>query len=127
MPGVTGMRHKKPRRNAKRNQIWQSIRILRRFTLPDLRRTIPEGVSYGNVRKFVADLNRHGIVRKVGSYVSGRTGQYQQYQLVNDTGRSYPTECTKCKQKLTAKECKQPENREENTDDDIRPTAASAG
>ncbi|WP_321367651.1 hypothetical protein [uncultured Desulfuromusa sp.] len=127
MSGITGMRHSRPRRKAKRNQIWQSIRILRRFTLPDLCRTIPGGVSYTNVRKFVSELNRHGIVKKVGRYVGGRTGEYQQYQLVIDSGPTYPTQCPKCKQKLSAKHCEQPkENIEEKSDDDIRPAAAAA-
>lgn len=131
------MRHSKPRRTAVRNQIWQSMRILRRFTLVDLCRTVPGGVSYGNVRKFVADLSRHNIVRKVGTYTSGRAGSYQQYQLVKDSGPLYPTFCSKCGQKLTAKTC-QLKNKEadkeadkekytqEPTDDDIRQNATAA-
>lgn len=112
MPGVKGMHHKTGRIKAVRRQVWQSIRILRRFTLPDIMRTIPGGVEYANVRKFVASLERHGYVRKTGRYTGGRAGEYQLYSLVVDAGPEYPTVCAECGRTL-AQPCTEKEKERE--------------
>jgi DNA-binding IclR family transcriptional regulator len=122
MPGVKGMHHKTGRTNAVRRQIWQSIRILRRFTLPDILRTLPGKAEYANVRKFVASLERHGYVRKTGRYTSGRAGEYQLYSLVVDAGPEYPTVCTACGRTL-AQACKETEKERETGAE----TACAAG
>lgn len=113
MTGKPGMTHRRPRRTAVRRQIWQSIRILRRFTLPDLMRTIPEGVSYGNIRKFVKSLETHGVVMKIGNYRGGRPGSFQQYRLVIDVGPEYPTTCKVCKQPIAEPVCQHEKSQEE--------------
>ncbi|KQC11103.1 MAG: hypothetical protein APR55_08145 [Methanolinea sp. SDB] len=94
MAGVKGMVPAKPRRDSMRSKVWQSIRIFRRFTLPDLCRTADARIN--NVRKFVRRLEEHGYVAKVGGYVSGRGGSYQGWRLVKDAGPNYPTRCRRC-------------------------------
>lgn len=98
MPGYSGMVAAKPRRDTVRYKVWRSIRILRRFTIPDLVRT--SGAKTSNTRRFVRGLVRHGYAVPVGTYVSGRTGSYQGYRLVRDTGPDHPTRCHHCGQPL---------------------------
>jgi len=109
MPGIKGMAYARPRQGAVRRKIWQSMRILRRFTIPDLCRTA--SASHGNVKKFVRSLTVHGYVAKFGTYVSGRKGSYQQFRLVRDIGPDYPTVCDRCGNPLSAA-CKPPANSE---------------
>lgn len=105
MSGTPGMRHSKGRHKAIRNQIWQSIRIIRTFTLADICRTVPEGAKYANVRKFVSNLHRHGYVSKAPGYTGGRAGSLQVYRLTNDVGPNYPTTCEICKENLNVAAC----------------------
>jgi hypothetical protein len=92
--GIKGMVASKPRQNGVRRKVWQSMRILRRFTIPDLCRT--SGASVSNVRKFVRHLARHGYVARQGTYVSGRPGSYQGWRLVKNIGPEYPLRCEIC-------------------------------
>jgi hypothetical protein len=94
MPGIKGMTHAAPNKRALRNKIWQSMRILRRFTLADLSRT--SGATRTNVRKFVKRLEAHGYVVQHGPYVRGRAGIYRGLRLVKDTGPFYPLRCNTC-------------------------------
>ena len=94
MPGIQGMTTRRPRMNAVRRRVWQSMRILRRFTLPDLCRTASASMS--NVRKFVRRLESHGYVAKHGRFVGGRAGEYQAWRLVHDIGPDYPMRCERC-------------------------------
>jgi hypothetical protein len=94
MPGVKGMVYSRPRQRTVRRKIWQSMRILLRFTIPDLCRTAC--ASQSNVKKFVRNLTIHGYVAKHGDYVSGRKGSYQEFRLVRNIGPDYPTVCDRC-------------------------------
>ncbi|MBI4928161.1 MAG: hypothetical protein HY835_10375 [Anaerolineae bacterium] len=94
MPGIKGMTAAEPRQGALRNRIWQSMRILRRFTIIDLARTA--GATRGNVRKFVKRLEVHGYVAQEGGYVGGRAGEFRGLRLVKDVGPQYPTRCETC-------------------------------
>jgi len=98
------MQHSRMRSTAIRRKIWNSIRILRRFTLPDICRTVPE-TSYVNARKYVAQMRTHGIVAKQGKPVSGRGGSYQIFSLSRDLGPEAPTVCPRCGQSLAAPAC----------------------
>jgi hypothetical protein len=100
MPGKQGMVYSKPRKGAARQRIWQSMRILRRFTIPDLCKTA--SARPNNVKKFVRSLTIHGYVAKYGKYTSGRKGSYQQFRLVRDIGHSYPMKCDRCGNVLSA-------------------------
>jgi len=136
MPGVPGARPPQPKPNTARIKLWNSIRILRRFTVPDLLRTIPSGTrgaSYNNAGKFVASLATHGIITRVGTFSGGRPGTFQQYQLLVDSGPNYPVTCGHCGQFITAKTCQKTDKEtekqteiKEQPDDDIRPPAAAA-
>ena len=96
MPGVRGMAYAKPRQGAVRRKVWQSMRNLIRFTIPDLVRCSPPA-RINNVRKFVRSLATHGYVARLDDdYVSGRAGSYQGWRLVRNIGRDYPTICDRC-------------------------------
>ncbi len=93
MAGKKGM--KCPSRpGAARRKVWQSMRIMRQFTIADLCRT--SCAKRNNVRKFMAGLSRHGYIARFGKYVSGRAGSYQPWRLVRDTGPRHPVTCDRC-------------------------------
>jgi hypothetical protein len=94
MAGKKGMTPSRPRANAVRNKVWQSMRILRRFTAADLSRTSGAGIN--NVRKFLVKLNRHGYVAPAGNYVGGRAGSMKPWRIVKDCGPDYPMVCDRC-------------------------------
>ena len=119
MPGVKGMHHSTGRVNATRRKIWQSMRILRRFSLPDVCRTVP-AVNISNVRKFAGNLERHGYIEKTGNYTGGRPGEFQLYRLVQDIGPNYPTICNRCGQPLAARFC-DPKEKEKETKEQEQP------
>jgi hypothetical protein len=110
MSGKKGMLRSTPKNSLRRN-IWRTIRIMRAFTLPDIMRTVPQATEY-NVRSFLIQLNRHGVIAKNSGYLSGRSGTYQQFRLVNDFGPEYPTICPLCGQPLS-KQCKKSETEKE--------------
>jgi hypothetical protein len=60
-----------------------------RFTIPDLCRTV-EGSTIANVQSFVSRLYKEGYVGKVGKVRRGYAGEYQGYQLINNTGPTMP-------------------------------------
>lgn len=64
-----------------RQNMWRSMRIIKRFTIPDILRTV-EGATLTNAYKYFYRLEKSGIIVKVGSYVSGRSGEFQQYALL---------------------------------------------
>jgi len=99
MAGIKGMAASRPRQGTVRCKVWQSMRSLGRFTIPDLCRTT--GGTVNNVRKFVRSLVRHGYVAAQGDRVSGRAGEYQGWRLVKNIGRDYPTVCERCGRALT--------------------------
>ncbi len=76
-------------RRCMRQRVWQAMRILRRFTIPDLCRVI-DGATIANVQSFVSRLYKEGFVGKIGQVKRGYAGQYQSYQLVNDIGATMP-------------------------------------
>lgn len=124
MAGQKGMRRSTPK-TALRKDIWRSIRIMRTFTLPDIMRTVPTATE-DNIRGFLIQLNRHGVITKNSGYVSGRTGQYQQFRLVKDSGPIYPTICPVCNQSLS-KKCEKPaENTQTDTDTDTQTDGGAA-
>lgn len=112
MSGKKGMLRSTPKTSL-RKDVWRSIRIMRAFTLPDLMRTVPLATEH-NIRRFLIQMNRHGIIAKNNGYTSGRSGQYQQFRLVKDSGSTYPTICPVCGQSLS-KPCEKPKT-ETDTD-----------
>jgi len=94
MPGIPGMVQARPKAGSLRLKVWQSMRIMRRFSLPDLCRTT--GARRDNVRKFVKRLEAHGYVALATKQLRGRPGSYHIWRLVKDTGPLYPTRCGRC-------------------------------
>ncbi len=104
MAGIKGMVASSPRKNTSRRKVWQSMRILRRFSVPDLCRT--SGAKTNNVRKFVLGLLKHGYVAKISDNLSGHAGSYHAYRLVRDVGPEYPMRCERCGNPL-GKKCRE--------------------
>jgi hypothetical protein len=72
-----------------RQRIWKNMRILGKFTIPDLCRTV-QGATQANVQSFVSRLFTAGYLRKQGEVRRGYPGEYQQYVLVNNIGPTMP-------------------------------------
>ncbi len=71
-----------------RDRIWLSMRMLRRFTLPQL--CAASEVAEGNARTYLQALTRVGILRKVQVNTSSKAGCYSVYALLKDTGPQAP-------------------------------------
>ncbi len=112
MPGVHGMKRMKSTKGNDRSRAWQSMRIMLRFTIPDLCRT--SGAKLNNMQRYLRQLLVHGFVAQVGEYKGGRPGSCKHYRLARNTGPDHPIRCEICDQPLTAKECGP--NKEENND-----------
>lgn len=81
-----GSNTRKVQRNA-RYRAWQSMRILRRFTVADLMATAE--ISRHNVEPFLRRLERFGYIRRVGQRRAG----YQHpvlWMMVRNTGPNPP-------------------------------------
>lgn len=108
------MRKVKARR-CMRQRIWQAMRIMRRFTVPDLCRVI-EGATIANVQSYVSRLFKDEYLRKLGQVRRGHAGEYQGYQLVKDVGRTMPVLSKgRHKKKEEQTETANPETKQEHT------------
>lgn len=72
-----------------RQRIWSAMRILTRFTIPDLCRVV-EGSTVANVQSYVSRLYREGYVGKFGMVRRGFTGEFQGYRLIKNIGPTMP-------------------------------------
>lgn len=103
MSGRKGQLHRAARNNTGRRRIWQSMRILRSFTLPDLARTAD--VKIDNAKKFTAALTIHGYLRVVAEN-TGMNGGYKRWVLICNQGPDHPLVCSRCgKSIMAAKKC----------------------
>lgn len=91
MAGKPGQVQKKARRNTGRQKIWQSMRIMGTFCIPDLMRTAETKQS--NVNKFLLRLTAHGYVSIMAAY---SVGSRQVYRLARNTGPDHPVSCDIC-------------------------------
>jgi len=89
MPRVKGARDKVAAADNVRAHAWRSMRILRRFTRPQLQTTVT-GLTETNAAKFIRTLRRAGYLRVTQEHVSGRSGSYDVFQLIRDTGPLCP-------------------------------------
>jgi hypothetical protein len=71
-----------------RDRLWQSMRVLRRFTLPDLSATAE--ASETNAGNYIRGLLKSKYVAIVRPRQSGRKGGHVIYQLQRDTGPKAP-------------------------------------
>ena len=88
MSGVKGMHRSAESRRTARDRIWQSMRILRHFRLPDLVATSEAGEN--NCLKYTRGLCAAGIVRVVQPKASGLKGGHIAFSLVRDLGPKAP-------------------------------------
>lgn len=104
MAGRKGQSHQ-VRKRTERQKMWQTMRFKAcGFSLPDLLVTVP-GATRSNAKKFIARLERHGIILKTGPSGSGRPGVFQAYRLSRNTGPIPPDACPNCGKRLTAAIC----------------------
>lgn len=71
-----------------RQRMWQSMRILRRFTIGDLEATA-EATRHG-AQRYVSGLERAGYLTRAAERVSGVRGGAVQFRLVRDSGPQAP-------------------------------------
>lgn len=76
-----------PRAKA-RARLWQSMRILRRFTLPMLMTTAE--TKFDNTRIYVRALCVAGLIRQATPKRNGRKGGHMEWILVRDAGPRAP-------------------------------------
>ena len=93
MPRTHGARTLVTRRKPRaRDRLWQSMRMLPEFTLPDLVATAE--TSYDNAKKYVRGLERAGYLRRAREKRNGRKGGHAAWRLVRDTGPRAPRLCS---------------------------------
>ncbi len=69
--------------------VWQAMRILRTFTVPDLARI--SGASPDYIHRLISRLRRARYVRRDGRLQpAGLPGSYQRYRLMRDPGPRPP-------------------------------------
>ena len=79
---------KKPRKITARYRAWQSMRILRRFSIQDLVATA--WISKVNAKKYVSLLQQCGYVRTAIANRNGCRGDHAVYRLTKNTGPKPP-------------------------------------
>jgi Fe2+ or Zn2+ uptake regulation protein len=120
MAGTKGMKHTKNRAGTLRARAWQSMRILRRFSVADLCRTVaidPLESDYQNLKKWVRMLFVHGVVSKEGRPLFRTAGDFQSYRLRRDSGPDHPLVCERCGQSITAKFCENKETKKQTEEE----------
>lgn len=88
MPGTKGCVKRRQNQPAQQ-QAWQAMRILRRFTLPQLLVTCP-ALAHRTARHYLARLRRCGYVAKVADRATGQVGSFDVYGLRRNTGPLAP-------------------------------------
>lgn len=71
-----------------RDRAWQSMRILRLFSLPDLVATAE--IRRDNAMKYISGLVKSGYLKLARARDSGRKNGHAHYRLVRDTGPKAP-------------------------------------
>lgn len=71
-----------------RQKLWQSMRVMRRFTLPQLMATAD--AEQGPAAAYVNSLKNAGYLRVEQQRQLGITGSHGVYQLLRDTGPKHP-------------------------------------
>ena len=71
-----------------RDRAWQSMRILRTFTLPDLMATAE--IKRDNALRYVLGLERSGYLKRTRERRSGCKGGFAVWMLVRNAGPKAP-------------------------------------
>ena len=92
--------------NPNHQKAWRSMRILREWSIPAVVCTI-QGATVAGISKFVAALERHGMVEKLPGYKKGRAGDQQRYRIYPKlSGQPMPPQvCHLCGQLISARVC----------------------
>lgn len=80
-------KRKRNRVNSARTRAWTSMRVMRRFSMPELMATASIGKI--NVRKYVGALRRFGYVR-LACASRFEPGSFHVFQLIRNTGPKAP-------------------------------------
>lgn len=89
---VIGARSSRRPATDARARAWTSMRILRRFTAPDL--ITSASVTPENAQKYLRELERAGFIRRLPGFRSGVPGHFLTFQLVRNAGPKAPI-CSK--------------------------------
>lgn len=92
-PHLPGKNPTSPQPNSIRQRIWQAMRFLEVFTIPEVMGLAE--CSKSSVERYLTDLCRYEYVVKVGSFnkrapMAKRRGWHNRYRLFNNTGHKYP-------------------------------------
>lgn len=83
MPMKQGGRKTKMSPKSARYKAWQSMRIFRRFTVPDIIRT--SGIKRDNLHQYLPWLVEEGYVaEEIRKGKTGQAGSYKVYRLAKD-------------------------------------------
>lgn len=88
MPRRTGDFTRHRHISGPRDRAWTSMRVLRRFTRPQIEATAE--ISRDNVATYITRLRQTGYLRITTPNVQGRAGSHAVYLLVRDTGPRAP-------------------------------------
>lgn len=88
MPRVTGSHSTRRPVTDGRRRIWNSIRVLKRFTAADLAATA--GIGQDNLRKYLLALARAGLIAVAVPKRNGYARGHAVWRLVNDLGPLHP-------------------------------------
>lgn len=81
-----------PLQNTLRSRVWTTMRLRKRFTVPDLMENACQGHEknpYNNILAFLSRLARAGYVRELAGRAPGTAPEsngHKQWLLLNDTG-----------------------------------------
>ncbi|WP_299072794.1 hypothetical protein [uncultured Paraglaciecola sp.] len=92
-PHLPGKNPTSPRKKCIRQKIWNAIRFLNKFTIPEI--MAAADCSKANVESYLTHLRRYGYVATVRKQnvklsMAKRRGHLNQYLLINNTGHKYP-------------------------------------
>jgi Mn-dependent DtxR family transcriptional regulator len=92
-PFLPGKNTISPQPKSIRQRMWNAMRYLTKFTIADIQAA--SDCSKSSVEKYLSDLRKYGYVatvkkQNVKSPMSLRTGNFNRYLLINNTGHKYP-------------------------------------
>jgi hypothetical protein len=88
MSGVTGMQQRRRSGLDVRQQAWNSIRVLKRFTAAQIEATAE--IQEENLRKYLKALAAAGYLAQVRPKQNGRPGGHAIWRLARDSGPRAP-------------------------------------
>lgn len=92
-PHLPGKNPTSPQPNSIRQKIWQAMRFLEVFTIPEI--VALADCKKSNVERFLTDLCRYQYVARISTFnkrspMAKRKGWHNRYRLLENTGRKYP-------------------------------------